>query len=225
MKERIIDKQLAIKLRKEGKSHNEIRAFIPNLSKGTLSNWLKYIELTPQQLTYLEKRIGSKLEKARFASAKTNRARRIERTQKIYDEAAEEINQYISEPLFVLGLALYWAEGSKRTGTVELINSDPLIIKIMIAWFEKFLKIPKQKLKFRLYTHKPYSNDNLEVFWASTLNVNINQFQKTIYKPTSYTIKKIPDYKGCLRIYAGSINLLRKVLSWQKLLVMKLKIK
>ena len=224
MKERILDKQLAISLRKEGKTHNEIRAAIPNLSKGTLSNWLKYIKLTNQQLNTLKNRIDSKLDKARWAAAKTNRAKRIERTQKIFKESSLEISKFIDDPLFILGLALYWAEGSKRSGTTELINSDPLILKIMIKWFNKFLKIPKIKMKFRLYTHKPYSEDNLEKYWSTYLNISPDQFQKTIYKYTPYKIKKNPDYKGCLRIYVGSINNLRKILNWQKLFVKKLKI-
>lgn len=43
MKLRLADKQYAIDLRKQGYFYSEIIATIPNLSKGTLSGWLKYI--------------------------------------------------------------------------------------------------------------------------------------------------------------------------------------
>ncbi|MDP3999407.1 MAG: hypothetical protein Q8P76_02320 [bacterium] len=225
MKERIIEKQLAIKLRKSGRSYNEIRSRIPNLSKGTLSGWLKYISLTPGQLNNLEKRINSKMDKARFKAAISNRKKRIQRTKAIFKEASSSLAGFITNPLFIIGLSLYWAEGSKRGGNTEIINSDPMIIKIMINWFNKFLDIPREKMKFRLYIHKPYADEKLEKYWSQGLKISLNQFQSTVYKFTPYNFKKIPDYKGCLRLYVGGINHLRKILGWQKLFVKTLQIK
>ena len=42
-------KPRAITLRKEGKTFSEIRAVIGKIPKGTLSGWLKHIELTQSQ--------------------------------------------------------------------------------------------------------------------------------------------------------------------------------
>ena len=47
---------------------------------------------------------------------------------------------------------LYWAEGGKtRKGMVRFSNSDPEMIKIMMAFSEKFVMC--QKKKFRGYIH------------------------------------------------------------------------
>lgn len=224
MKQRITDKHFAIQLRRRGKSFDEIRSVIPNLPKSTLSGWFKDIELTDEQLRNLEKRIQNKLEKARFASAKTNREKRIQRTLQIFNEAKKEFPNFSINPLFLVGLSMYWAEGSKRGGTVEVINSDIEVIKLMIKWFNKFLGVPVEKMRFRLYTHKQFAHEESEKFWARELDVNLSQFQKTVYKFSPHNFKKRPDYRGCLRIVVGAINKLRKIFAWQKALVEMLKI-
>ncbi|MBI2024507.1 MAG: hypothetical protein HYT03_00230 [Candidatus Harrisonbacteria bacterium] len=221
MKQRIADRNLAIQLRREGKSYNEIRSVILNLAKSTLSGWLRNIDLSEEQMKKLEKRINNKLEKARFAAAKTNRAKRLLREVQIYRESTKEFPKFVQSPLFLIGLTMYWAEGSKRSNAIDLINSEPHVIKLMIKWFNKFLNIPLEKMKFRLYTHKQFAKENLENFWANELRVNISQFKKTIYKPSNHNFKKRPDYKGCLRIMTGSVDKFRKILNWQKALVKK----
>lgn len=222
MKERVIEKQLAIKLRKEGKTYSEICSLIPNLSKGTLAYWIKDIKLSKDQINLLVSKTKNKLEKARLAAAITNHNKRLQRDNLLYLQAQNEFAFFAKEPIFTLGLALYWAEGTKKNNTAEITNSDPELIIASIKWFERFLKIPRSRMRFRLYTHEPFAKLGLEDFWAKKLGIDLDKFQKTIYKLTRYNFKKNDEYKGCLRVRVGGVKVLRKILYWQKMIVQKI---
>lgn len=212
---RLKDKLYAIKLRKQGHSYQEIIEKIPNLSKGTLSHWLSYLELTPKEQKHLEKRIKIRKSEGRFRAAETNRQRRIQKMEKSIRRAEKEVPQLIRNPLFLMGLALYWCEGTQKTQRFSFINSDPIVIKTMIKWLTKVCKIQKKSIKLRLYIHHVYAHENCEEFWSKLLEIALPQFSKTVYKPTPHIIKRNPDYKGCLRIDCGGVELFRKFLGWR----------
>jgi len=212
---RLKDKFYAIKLRKQGKTHREIRERISNLSKGTLSGWLRYIELTPVQQKRVAKRANQGRMKARYLAAKTHRENRIKRMNETIQGAKEEVSRLIRDPLFFLGVTLYWCEGTQKTGSFSFINSDPVIIKIMIRWLNDICKIPKKQVKFRLYIHKIYAHEECEKFWSKELRVPLSQIKIT-YKPTPHKVKRNPGYKGCLKVDAGGVELFRKFLGWKE---------
>ena len=53
---RIIEREKVIKLRKQGKTYNEIKVLL-GIPKSTLSGWLKDLPLSKRQIRVLEKRI------------------------------------------------------------------------------------------------------------------------------------------------------------------------
>ncbi len=213
---RLEDKVKTIQLRKKGFSYKEIMKRIPDLSKSTISGWVKYIELTPKQQELLEKRAKTRMEKGRIKAAIKLRENRIKRMNKTIGEAEQEVSKLIGNPLFLIGLVLYWCEGTQKTNTFSFINSDPIVIKLMIKWIEKICKIPKDKIRLRLYIHKIYAHENCEKFWSKQAGIPVTRFKKTIYKSTPHTIKRNPDYKGCLRIECGGVELFRRFLGWRK---------
>lgn len=155
-------------------------------------------------------------DRARFQATLTNRRKREEREQEIKKIAFREFKKYVKENFFAFGLALYWAEGSKKTRRFQFMNSDYRLVKAMVRWVEKYLKIPKNELQIRLYIHKPYSDENCEYFWSKVVGVPQDKFSKTIYKPTPHTIKKNRDYKGCIRIEVRKVLPWLKVMNWQE---------
>ena len=70
MKLGLEDKRKAIALRQDGYTNNEIRKIIPNLSKGTISGWLKNIELSPEhrkrKIQTTKDAAGSRLQRVKF---------------------------------------------------------------------------------------------------------------------------------------------------------------
>jgi len=216
MKLRLEDKNIAINLRIQGKSYGEIRSIIPNLSKSTLSNWLSNLNLTPKQQKRLKVNIEKISYSARAKSAWIRRQKNLERTKVIFEEAQKELPSLMRSPLFLIGLSLYWAEGSKTTNCVQFSNSDSRLVKIMIRWFKEVCNVPEEKLKIHIYIHEIYKHENCERFWSKITGVPVLKFGKTTYKPTPHTIKKNFSYKGVCRIDIGSINLLKRIFGWQQ---------
>lgn len=218
------DKILALKMRKKGKTYTQILTTIPDLAKSTLSDWFKKERLNENELEKITTNQRQRTANARLAAARTNIRKRQYREKLIKKESITEFYQFVSNPLFIAGLVMYWAEGGKRSRSVELINSDVNALKLIINWFEKFLGILPENMKFRLYTHKPFRNDGLEKIWANALEIVPSQFQSTVYKNTTSNYKKRENYIGCLRVRVGSTNKLRKILNWHAELIKYLKL-
>lgn len=218
MKARLQDKKLAIELRKKGFSYKEIQEQVP-VSKSLLSGWFEHLDLTKDEEEYLKSRMEDRKDRGRISSTISNRNRRIEREVVAFEAAKTLFDKQKNYSDFLVGVALYWAEGSKRTGEFQFINSDPEMITFMYAWIKKYLNIDKNNIKIRLFIHKIPGYENIDLFWANILNTQPDLFEKTIYKPTQHTVKKNPNYKGCLRLSIGGIYHLRVVKAWQKLLI------
>ena len=184
------DKNKAIELRMQGKSYKEIQEAIPNLSKSTLSGWLSNLHLTPSQQKRLEKNLNKIYSKARMKAGRTKKKNKIKKINEIKEEAKKSYELLKRDKFFLIGLSLYWAEGTKKQEMFQFTNSDPQMIKIMIQWIEKFCGIPKKELKIRLYIHKLYAHENCENFWSKIIDIPVDKFQKTIYKPTRHKMKK-----------------------------------
>lgn len=205
-------------MRKLGHSYNEIMNEL-EVPKSTLSAWLKDIPLTDEQNTNLNIRLKDRVARGRLRTGIALRAKRIVRENNVVKEAEKEFTQFIGDPFFSAGILLYWAEGSKKDTSFAFINSDPNMIILMVQWIKKYLISDFSLLKYRLFIHYPYRNENCEHYWAKLLSIKVTDFQKTIYKPTPHDTKKNNEYKGCLRVSINRIDLLRKIMAWQKLLI------
>lgn len=212
------EKELAIMLRKRGNSYRDILKRLP-VAKSTLSEWLKEIPLSQDEKRALKRRKDSNISHGRAKAAAVLHMRRLERDKILLQEAREEYHVFKNESLFRLGIALYWAEGSKRSPGFAFANSDPDMINLMLTWIDQFFRQSRHDTKMRLYIHKPYAQENCERYWHSKIGVPLKNFQRTIYKPTGLLIKKRPNYKGCLRVYIDKISFLRKMLFWQNMLI------
>ena len=199
MKSKVQYKTRAIELRRSGLSYRDILKELP-VAKSTLSVWLKDLPLTTDEKRYLKTRTDANISRGRIRAASAHRLNRLERDKELRLIAEQEFATHRSDPLFFVGVALYWAEGAKRSDSFHFMNSDVDMVKVMLAWLEKFPGIERHELRYRLYIHKPYEFEHCEEYWSEKANIPRDCFVKTIYKPTGLLIKKRPNYKGCLRI-------------------------
>ena len=218
MRALVREKELAVSLRKRGYSYRDILKSVP-VAKSTLSEWLKDAPLTRVEKTALKRRRDSNITRGRIRAAAALTALRLEREHALLVEARAEYGRFIADQWFRTGIALYWAEGTKRHGGFAFTNSDVDMMHYMVTWIKKFLHLPRVEMKARLYIHKPYAHENLERYWSARLGIPMKNFRKTIYKPTSLLIKKRPEYKGCLKIFADKVSLRLKMLFWQNMLI------
>lgn len=190
------------------------------IAKSSLSLWLKDLPLTKSEKTALKDRKSASISRGRIKVASILHTRRLVREKEQLIEAQSVFQKYSSEPFFHTGLALYWAEGGKRTDQWQFMNSDAAMQILMIKWLVVYMSIEKKDLRFRLYVHKAYQSEECDSWWAKKLQVPQSQFLKTIIKPSGLGVKKRPNYRGCLRIEVrSSKSLLNKMRFWQKMLV------
>lgn len=209
---KINEKEQAKKLRLEGKSYNEILRLI-NISKSTLSLWLRDIPLT-------EKQIAEKFSKrqAHIATiARKKRLKKIEKVESIKLLASKEAPTKYTNPLFLAGLMLYWAEGDKSTDVeaVKFTNSDPKMIEFMMCWFRNICEAPENKFHIALHIHSLHIENNITEYWSKITQIPILQFHKTQIKKTTLNFRRKPLYQGTCSIRICDRNLFRKIAGWK----------
>jgi len=217
MKALVQEKERAIVLRKSGRSYTDILKEL-SVAKSTLSMWLKDLPLTKQEKRSLKSRRDSNISRGRIKAATALHLRRLGRDRELFQISKREFEQRVDDPFFHTGIALYWAEGSKRNSRFGFTNSDPQMMRVMVNWIKTYFAIPPEYMHARLYLHKPYAHERCEEYWSKITGIPLERFARTIYKPTGLLVKKRPNYMGCLRIELSRTTHLRKMLFWQELL-------
>jgi len=214
MKNLVQEKEQAIRLRRQGLTYAAILNQVP-VAKSTLSLWLKDLPLTDAERKTLKKIQNHSISTGRLRAVSANQARH-QKNHAITLAAAKDIfATHQGDPLFHVGIALYWAEGAKRNEMFQFVNTDIAMIRVMLQWLERYTNYTKSDLGFRLYAHEPYRHEQWETWWQKQLGVAPTQFKKTVYKPTAVQYKKRPNYKGCLRVEVPkSAALLLQTKSW-----------
>lgn len=208
------EKLKAIELRKQGKSSKEIRSQI-KVSKSTLSLWLRDVTLTQEQIDTL---YALKMQNV-YKQAKRKQQARIDRTNQIFLEAKNEIHEQSKNPFFLCGLMLYWAEGDKTENHgVKFSNSDPIMINLMIKWFQIICKVPKEKFRICLHIHELHNKEEIEYYWSTITGIPLKQFYKTQIKPTSIGHRKKMLYNGTCAVVVTDTVLFRYIQGWTRAL-------
>lgn len=205
-----IDKNFAIQLRKEGKTYREIKNQIGPISKSTLTTWFKDVNDID------EFKLSKGREKSRFVAAQNRREKRISLTNGIIGDGKKEFVQLSENPLFMVGLALYWAEGDKHMGErVKFTNSDERMISIMMRWFREVCHVPEKKFRIALHIHSLHIAADVKQHWVDITGVPKKQFQKIYIKETSLRYRKNILYNGTCAIVVCDKNLFRKISGWK----------
>lgn len=213
MKSRVQDKIQAISLRMQGYSYSQIKEQL-GVSKSLLSGWLKYVNLNQEQEKVLILNLEQRSKKGVALAVGKNIAKRKEREKVAKEKALILYERYKNDRLYIAGLCLYWAEGSKRSSAAQFVNSDPKMVTFMVWWFEKYLGFSRKTMSLRLSTHRDFVDENYELFWSEKTQIPLEQFKKTTYKPNRHGVyKKNPTYKGCARLeISGGMDTLRTMI-------------
>lgn len=209
---------LARKLRSKGKSIRAITRML-QISSSSASIWCRDIELSAKHKAKLAKQ--SKNTELLRKFAKQRHEDKINHDTQLFDQSKNEINKIGDKELFLLGLALYWAEGfkSKKEKQVGFCNSDPRMVKFILNWFKKSLNIPNEYFVLRAefnISHKD-RKEEIELYWSKLTGIPKAQFIKPYFQRT----QSIKDYSyrdkyyGLLRIRVRKSSvLLVKLRGW-----------
>jgi len=144
-------------------------------------------------------------------------------SEKIKNEAAKEVGKISKRELWLIGTALYWAEGTKQkennpSQKVRFNNSDPRMIKLFLKWLTKICSIPLKDLNFEIYIHETANIEEAKKYWSNVLNLPITKFQKVRLKRHKIKTNRKninKNYYGLLAISVKqSTNLNRKIMGW-----------
>lgn len=214
------EKLIALDLRKNGFSYSEILAQLP-VAKSTLSLWLRSVGLSKRQ----RQRITDKKLASALRGALKKKTDRILRTKVIKEAAGKEVGQLTEREKWLIGVALYWAEGSKEKewypgSGVRFINSDPLMIKFFLNWLLNVCKISKNMIGFDIYIHENYKQRIPEVIghWADKTGFSKDNFKNIYFKRNKGNTKRKNvgnNYYGMLKIKVRqSSELVRRISGW-----------
>ena len=212
-------REIARAMRRDGRSYREIRALVP-VSKSTLSLWLKDVPISDEQRALLRQLQVD----GRERRATALRARRIATQQRIHSSAAAEIGPLSSRELHLLGVILYWAEGSKdkpwrRDEEVTITNSDEGLILLFLAWLSQ-LGVGRDRLSFRVAIHETADAEAAIAYWAAVVGVAPDRFLRTQvkrHKPKTNRKNRGEGYRGCLIIRVRrSTELYRQIVGWYR---------
>ncbi len=178
----------AREFRLQGWTYDQIQAEL-GCSKSSISLWVR-------DLPRPERRDPS--EQAKLAARKRwehELAVRDQARQQTKAAAMRQVGTVSDRDLFMAGVALYWAEGTKdksyaRRETAIFVNSDPGVIQLYLAWL-RLLDIESERLRFRVMIHITADVEAAERYWAGVVGVDVATFQKTtIKKHNPKTIRK-----------------------------------
>ena len=211
------DKNLAIRLRKRGKSYNEI-AKILKAPKSTLSLWLRNVKMPPE----IERKFWNETRKKWAESITEFNKKRgkaaKERSEESQKTAAKYIGNLSNRELLLVGAALYWAEGYKKSRwTLQFSNSDPSMIKLIMRFFKKICGIQLRKIKALVQIHPNVTSKNAINYWSKISGIPKIQFVKSYSRLTPSSKQKRPfnvlPY-GTLRIGVYDTQTTNKVKGW-----------
>ncbi len=220
-------KEGAFVLRAQGKSYNQI-AIETGVPKSTLFYWLKggrssFDPITPQQHTALlikRAKAGAKgsLVHHERSDLKKRRNLEIARLQAIH---------YQDDPLWLAGVMLYWAEGTKQkpwlpTQGLTFVNTDARLHKIFRNFATKFFVLTSERLTYSLYIHRSGNMEAAVRHWSEELKISPAQirvyFKKDNLNPKRKNIGSA--YHGVFVIdITKSAHLNRRVELWYEAVV------
>lgn len=211
-------KILAHDLRQKGESYSEISNAL-GVSKSTLSYWLKDIKLSQDS----QKKLEIKRIRAAQMGADVRHKQKIDRIKDIEAEASSELPKITNEEIWLIGIILYWAEGSKekingRSERVSFSNSDSRMLHLFKYWLTAIIKVPETDLIYELYIHE--NSDRLSEalsYWSKALSIKKTSF-RVYYKKNQIKRREYKsEYFGLVRLKVrSSSNLNRKINGWIK---------
>ncbi|MEU6542650.1 hypothetical protein [Streptomyces sp. NPDC046859] len=190
----------ARELRLRGWTYDRIQLEL-GCSKSSISLWVRDLPKPDRTRTPQE---------AREISRKGWEAKlriRDEERRRTKEAARQAVAALSARELFLVGVGLYWAEGTKdkpydRREKVTFCNSDPGMIQVYLAWLD-LLGVERERLRFHVLIHENADVAGAEEYWAGLVGADRSAFHKTtLKKHNPKTVRKnVGDsYRGCLVI-------------------------
>lgn len=171
MKQKFL-RERAAEYRRSGYSYNIISRKL-GLSKSTLSDWLRDISFTPNNI------VLRRVKRAQLKSARFKNKQRIANIEEMKKMAIKEIGRLRKRDLLFLGIGLYLGEGTKLNEQITFINADKEIIRIALKWFKGVCGLGNKNIIPRIHLYPDVSTSKAIDYWSRITCLPRKQFAKT----------------------------------------------
>ena len=204
MKSLLEQQHAARKMRVNGISIPAIAVRL-GVAKSSVSVWVKEVRLSPTQKRILR---GRSYNAGRDAFSRAARERSRLSTESIARatmQGRRDVRSLSQRDSLMIGLGLYWGEGSKRgNNECAFTNTDPEALRFIMQWLYIHYRVRKEQFVLRVSINHAHRNREQIIlkYWCKTLGVTMQQFTKTSFVKTKQkrTYTHRGPYYGTLRI-------------------------
>ena len=170
--------RLVRELRRLGWSYTEI-VEATGCPKGTVAYWCRDVILTPIQVADIRLRRPPGVLTGQPVD--TQRGRRAE-VEEIRRRARQLAMERMSDPFFVAGVVMYWAEGAKTVRRLSISHSEPAALRLFVSWVGEYLQ-PSPRVALQLFLHADNDLGAATDWWSRSLGFDECYFTKPFIKP------------------------------------------
>ncbi len=206
-------KPKAIAFRQKGKSLREIEKKL-KIPRSTLSGWLKAITLSDHHQSQLKNNHDKALVKARWLAVKWHNQQkelRIREAQKEGDQILANLEPISSATLDLAAAMLYLGEGFKKSNSIGLGNSNPLILKFFVRYLLK-REVPLNKIKCELHLRYDQNPEQIKKYWSRVLAIPVSNFVTVSVDLRTKDRPTYAGYQGVCVIRCGLVAIQRRLL-------------
>ncbi|KKT42150.1 MAG: hypothetical protein UW30_C0002G0061 [Candidatus Giovannonibacteria bacterium GW2011_GWA2_44_13b] len=217
-------KDKAVRLRKKGFSIVKIEQDL-NVSRSTLSGWLKAVNLTEAQKQKLFENKNKALVAGRKKAVIWHNQQKDKRLQEAKNQAQDVLKSIDTKNKYIMELALsilYFGEGGKSADDTTLGSTDPLILKFFLTCLEQIYNFDINRVRCELYIRADQNPDALKRFWSRELKVPIKNFKGAFIDKRTAGSKSFDYYKGVCSIRCNNVAIKRRLLNLSRLFCEKI---
>ena len=199
-------------LRQQGYTYTEIHTRLGKIPQGTLSGWLKDIQLSHEQIQRIHAKIvvsaarGRPLALAAWTRKMQAWRQRIETRAQPFGALPHTVPTIGK---LVCGV-MYLCEGARYPTSQQLIfgNTDPRIIRTFLTLLRRNHQVDERKFRVRVTHRWDQDGEALKRYWSSVTRIPLGQFyptyadRRTRGKPTTKL-----DYRGVCCLHYGDTSL------------------
>jgi len=139
-------------------------------------------------------------------------------SQQRWNDAKEFASQHTlkldTPELMLLGVALYWAEGTKKD--LSFMNSDAEMIKLFILFLRQCFAVTNEDLTISLRTYPGLNLNSSVQFWSKVTGKKLDLDKISVEHSSGSKITKLPYGMCRVRVRKGG-NTLKKILALKDL--------
>jgi transposase-like protein len=159
-----------------------------DVSKSSVSLWVRDIELTPEQDAALLAKNPVRNGQLRGMQVRRERCRE----QRL---AAQQHGRQLlrrGDPAFVAGCMLYWAEGSKSRNAAQLVNADADLLRTFLDFLRTSYDVSDDRVAFSVncFLNNGLSIAEIQQWWLNRLDLPAECVRKAVVNRLSSASKR-----------------------------------